>query len=62
MRNNLPKILEYIWLATSILCLITAIHQTFIEGISKSYLLFIFAVIAFAMYKYRNHVRKTNQN
>lgn len=61
MKNSLPKILEIIWLITSLLCLTAAVHQTIYEGISKSYLLFIFALIAFLMFLFRKHTRKTNQ-
>ncbi len=61
MKNNLPKILEIIWLITSLLCLLTAIHQTIYEGITKSYIFFIFAIVAFLMYLIRKHTRKSNQ-
>jgi len=60
MKNKLPKIIEVTWLITSIICLLTGIHQTFYEGFSKSYLFFIFAIIAYLMYYFRKYMRKSN--
>jgi len=61
MKNKLSKTLEIIWLITSILCFITAIHQTLVEGISKSYVFFIFSLLALLMYFLRRHLSKTNK-
>ena len=62
MKNKLSKSLEIIWLITSLLCLSAAIHQTFNEGISKSYILFIFSLLAFVMYILKKHIRNSNKN
>ena len=61
MKTKLSKSLEIIWLITALLCLSTAIHQTFTEGISKSYVFFIFSLLAFVMYILRKHLRKSNK-
>lgn len=61
MKNKLAKSLEIVWLITAILCLITAIHQSFNEGISKSYVFFIFSFIAFVIYLLRKHIRKSTK-
>jgi len=61
MKNKLSKIVEIIWLITSLLCLFTAVHQTIYEGIAKSYLFFIFSLIAFAMYFLRKQLRESNR-
>ncbi len=61
MKNKLARSLEIIWLITSVLCLFTAIHQTFYEGFSKSYIFFIFSFIAFIMYLLRKQIRKSNK-
>lgn len=62
MRNKLAQGLEIIWLVTSLLCLIAAVHQTYYEGFSESYLFFIFSFIAFIMYLLRKEIRKTKKD
>jgi bacteriorhodopsin len=62
MKNKLSKALEIIWLVTSLICIITGIHQTIYEGISKSYLFFIFSFVAFVMYLLRKQIRKSNKS
>jgi len=59
MKNKLARSLEVIWIVTSILCLFAAIHQTYYEGFSKSYIFFIFSFIAFIMYLLRRQIRKS---
>jgi len=61
MNNKLSQTLEIIWIFTAILCLFAAIHQTYNEGISESYILFIFSLLAFFMYLLRKHIRKSNK-
>jgi len=61
MKNKFSKILEVLWLIVSIMCLSAGIHQTINEGISKSYVFFIFSFIAFIMYSIRKQVRKTQK-
>jgi len=61
MRNKLSKALEIVWLITSILCFITAGHQTLNEGISKSYIFFIFSFVALIMFLLRKQMRKSNK-
>ncbi len=62
MRNKLAKSVEFLWIATSILCLISGIHQTIYQGLSKSYLFFIFSLLAFLMFLLKRHIRKTNNS
>lgn len=62
MKNNLPKILEIIWLITSFLCIVAGIHQTIYEGFSKSYIFFLFSIVAFLIFLFRQKTRKLNQN
>ena len=62
MKNKLSRTLEIIWVITSILCLSTAIHQTYYEGFSKSYIFFIFSIVAFVMFLLRKQIRKSNKN
>jgi hypothetical protein len=58
----MKKILKYIWLATSFLCVGTGIHQTINEGFNKSYVFFLFAIFAFVMFLYRKNERTSNAN
>lgn len=62
MKNKLSRSLEVIWVITSILCLFAAIHQTYYEGFSKSYIFFIFSFVAFIMYLLRRQIRKSNKD
>jgi len=62
MRNKLPLALEILWIFTAILCLFAAIHQTYYEGFSKSYVFFIFSSVAFIMYLLRRQIRKSNKD
>jgi len=59
MKNKKNKLntFEILWFATAILCLIAAIHQTYKEGFSESYILFIFTVMAILMYVLRRYLR-----
>jgi hypothetical protein len=56
-KKNKINSLEILWFTTAILCFIAAIHQTFREGFSKSYILFIFTVLAIIMYLLRRYLR-----
>lgn len=62
MKNKLSKSLEIVWLVTAIICLFTAGHQTFTEGISKSYVFFIFSFVAFLMFFLRRQIRTSNKS
>ncbi len=57
MKKNKTNIFEVLWLITAILCFIAAIHQTYREGFSESYILFIFTVLAVIMYLLRRYLR-----
>lgn len=61
MKNKLSRALEILWLITAILCLFAAIHQTYYEGFSKSYLFFIFTLVALGMFLLRKQIRKSNK-
>jgi len=62
MKNKLARSVELLWIITSILCLISGIHQTIYQGFSKSYLFFIFSLLAFLMFRIKRHFRKTNNS
>ena len=62
MKTKLSRIIEIIWIITSILCLFAAVHQTYYEGFTKSYILFIFSFVAFIMYLLRKQMRKSDKN
>ena len=61
MKNKLSRSLEIVWLITSILCLITGVHQTIYEGFSKSYIFLIFSLVAFLMFILRRQLRKSTK-
>ena len=62
MKNKLARSLEFLWVVTSVLCLFAAIHQTYYEGFSKSYIFFIFSFVAFIMYLLRRQIRKSKKD
>jgi len=62
MKSKFSKALEIIWLITSVICIITGIHQTINEGISQSYIFFIFSFVALVMYLLRRQIRKSNKS
>lgn len=61
MRTKLSRVVEVIWIITSILCLLAAVHQTYYEGFTKSYILFIFSFVAFIMCLLRKQMRKSDK-
>ncbi len=63
MLNNKTvylKIREYIWLTLAALCILAGVHQTIKQGITKSYLFFLFAIFALLFYWVRKNVRKND--
>ncbi|MCF6240606.1 MAG: hypothetical protein L3J74_04585 [Bacteroidales bacterium] len=48
--------MKHIWMIVAILSLIAGVHKTWLLGIEKSYLFFIFAIIAFIMYLIRKNM------
>jgi membrane protein implicated in regulation of membrane protease activity len=54
--------MKHLWMIIAILCLIAAVHRTWLLGIKESYLFFIFAIVAFSMYLLRNYLSKQNKN
>ena len=62
MNNKVARIFEILWLVVALMCVSAAIHQTIFEGISKSYVFFIFSFIAFAMYFLRKQIRKSKKD
>jgi hypothetical protein len=56
------KILEIVWLITSILGLIAGVHKSIKFGISQSYGFFIIAIICFGMYYFRHTMNKNPNN
>ncbi|MCB2197296.1 MAG: hypothetical protein KQH79_15660 [Bacteroidetes bacterium] len=61
MKNKFARALEILWIITSVLCLIAGVHQTYNEGLSNSYLFFIFSFVAFIMYLLRKEIRKSKK-
>jgi uncharacterized membrane protein len=62
MKN---KIRETVWLLTAIMCLITGIYQTYNEGITQSWVFFLFTIFAFVLFIIRRNMGKkttTQQN
>ena len=62
MKDKVSRIFEILWIIVAVLCLSAAIHQTIYEGISKSYVFFIFSLIAFVMYSVRKQIRKSKKD
>jgi len=58
MNKKSAHILEIFWLIVAILSLGTGIHQTFHEGISRSWLFLLISLISFGMYSLRRNFRK----
>ena len=55
--NKLPVILEYIWAALAVFCLILGIHSTIKLGIGFSYMYFVLSVLALIMFLIRRWKR-----
>jgi hypothetical protein len=62
MNNKAVHILEIFWLIIAVLSLVAGIHQTFNEGISRSWLFMVIALISFGMYSLRRNLRKKTQD
>ena len=62
MKDKVSRIFEILWIIVVVLCLSAAIHQTIYEGISKSYVFFIFSLIAFVMYSVRKQIRQSKKD
>ena len=62
MKRKKTNSLEILWVITAIICFITAVHQTYYEGFSKSYILFIFSLLALMMFLLRRQLRKSNKS
>ncbi|MDX9770730.1 MAG: hypothetical protein RBT19_10215 [Tenuifilaceae bacterium] len=60
--NSIHKVLEYIWLILSVICLVLAIHATLKIGFAQSYMFFILAVVALLMFFLRRFRRKSNES
>ena len=58
MNRKTVHILEILWLITGILSLGAGMHQTFREGIARSWVFLVMALLAFAMYSLRRNYRK----
>ncbi|MDD3567504.1 MAG: hypothetical protein PHT92_03800 [Bacteroidales bacterium] len=60
--NSIHKVLEYIWLILSVVCLGMAIHATLKVGFGQSYMFYILAVVALLMFFLRRSRRKANES
>jgi len=56
MKPN--RLFEYIWLSTGILCFVMGINRTIHQGIVESYVFFILALVAIAMFYFRKKLRE----
>ena len=53
--------LEIFWLIVAILSLGAGIHQTYNEGIRRSWVFLLIAVLGFSMYSLRRFLRKNEE-
>jgi hypothetical protein len=60
MKPMKSKIREYVWFALAIICTGIGIHQTYLLGIGKSYIFFVFAIFAILFFCVRKTLRKNN--
>jgi hypothetical protein len=58
MNSRISYILEIFWLVVAILGLVAGMHQTYREGLQKSWLFFLIACIGFSMFFLRRTMRK----
>jgi len=54
--------MKHIWMIVAIMCILAAIHRTYISGFRESYLFFIFAAVSLLMYLLRNYMSKQDKN
>ncbi|MDX9695617.1 MAG: hypothetical protein RBT49_07475 [Bacteroidales bacterium] len=57
MKNKYFRALEILWLISSLLCIVTGIHQTINESLNKSFVFFILAILSFLMFLFRRNLR-----
>jgi len=62
MSKKAAHILEIFWLIIAILSLGAGIHQTYYEGISRSWLFLIITLLALGMYYLRRNLRKKTED
>ena len=60
--NKINTILLYVWLGVAIMSLIAGIHQTYYQGIGKSWLFFVITFIATLMFSFRRAMHKKFKN
>ena len=52
--------MKHIWIIIAIMSLLIGIHKTWYHGLSNSYLMFIYAVVASLMYRVRKNISQQN--
>ncbi len=52
----MKNLLKYIWLITAIIAIILGIASTIKSGIAESYPLFIIAIVAYLMFRFRKTI------
>ncbi|MBN2669082.1 MAG: hypothetical protein JXR60_07620 [Bacteroidales bacterium] len=57
MRSNTNLFLEYLWLIIAAGAVVAGIHQWYFGHIGEDWLLWVMALIAFAMYGFRRRLR-----
>jgi len=62
MKNKSPHVMEVLWIAIAVICLIPWAHQTYTQGIKESYPFLLFSLVAIFMYLLRRQMRKNNQS
>jgi hypothetical protein len=58
MNKKAQHILEIAWLIVALLSLGAGIHQTFHEGLMRSWLFLLIALLGFSMFFIRRNLRK----
>lgn len=58
MNRGTLLAIEIIWIILGFLCLVIAVREIFLNGISKAWPFLIMAVAAFIMARIRDHQRK----
>jgi len=56
--KKLNTVLTYTWLGVAILAVLAGIHQTYYQGIGKSWLFFVITFIAVLMFAFRRAMGK----
>ncbi|HBF88383.1 MAG TPA: hypothetical protein DDX39_07035 [Bacteroidales bacterium] len=62
MNKAFSYIVEIVWLIISIISFLIAIYETYLAGISESYMFFIVTIVALIMFLFRRFLRLNHKN